>query len=313
MNLQQLQYFLATAERGSFSAAAHALHLSQPSVSEQVRRLEAELGVALFARVGRGIVLTDAGRTLRPHAEAVLQEVQEARESVLAVRELRGGTVSIGTFSTARDYLGSDLVSEFRTRHPNVRVRILGLNSAEAAQDVRDGRLEAAIVALPVDDEGLDVRRVTDDELFFASTVPGHLRKPMTIERMAELPLVMGDASYRLQDPTRRQLAELAQRAGVSLDPVVEVETVATVLDLVAAGAGDTVLERGLLVARGARMSKRIGWVPFADPIMITLAWVTRRDAPLSPAARVMVDLIEERLHRTTARLAGTPRRRLPA
>ena len=90
-------------------------------------------------------------------------------------------------------------------------------------------------------------------------------------------------------------------------------ETVATVLDLVAAGAGDTVLERGLLVARGARMSKRIGWVPFADPIMITLAWVTRRDAPLSPAARVMVDLIEERLHRTTARLAGTPRRRLPA
>ena len=96
MNLQQLQYFLATAERGSFSAAAHALHLSQPSVSEQVRRLEAELGVALFARVGRGIVLTDAGRTLRPHAEAVLQQVQEARESVLAVRELRGGRSASG-------------------------------------------------------------------------------------------------------------------------------------------------------------------------------------------------------------------------
>jgi DNA-binding transcriptional LysR family regulator len=313
MNLQQLQYFLTTAERGSFSAAAHALHLSQPSVSEQVRRLEAELGVALFARVGRGLVLTDAGRTLRPHAEAVLQEVQEARESVVAVRELRGGTVSIGTFSTARDYMGSDLVAEFRRRHPNVRVRILGVNSAEAAQDVRDGRLEAAIVALPVDDEGLDVRRVTDDELFFASTEASHLRTPMTIERMAELPLVMGDASYRLQDPTRRQLAELAQRAGVTLDPVVEVETVATVLDLVAAGAGDTVLERGLLVSRGGRMSKRIGWVPFADPIIITLAWVTRRDAPLSPAARVMVDLIEERLHRTTAELAGTPRRRLPS
>ena len=71
-----------------------------------MRRLEAELGVALFARVGRGLMLTEAGRSLRPHAEAVLEEVQEARESVLAVRELRGGTVSIGTFSTARDYLG---------------------------------------------------------------------------------------------------------------------------------------------------------------------------------------------------------------
>ncbi|HMS61071.1 MAG TPA: LysR family transcriptional regulator [Solirubrobacteraceae bacterium] len=313
MNLQQLEYFLASAERGSFSAAAEALHLAQPSVSEQVRRLEAELGVALFARVGRGLALTEAGRTLRPHAEAVLDEVREARESVVAVREVRGGTVSFGTFSTARDYLGSDLVTEFRRRHPNVRVRILGLNSAEAAQDVRDGRLEAAIVALPVDDDGLDVRPVADDELYFASIHASHLRRPMTIERLSELPVVMGDASYRLQDPTRRHVAELAQRAGVTLEPVVDVETVATVLDLVAAGVGDTILERGLLVARGGGMSKRIGWVPFADPIMITLAFVTRRDAPLSPAARVMVELVEERLRLTAAELAKAPRKRLPS
>lgn len=313
MNLQQLEYFLASAERGSFSGAAAELHLAQPSVSEQVRRLEAELGVALFARVGRGLALTEAGRTLRPHAEAVLDGVREARESVVAVRELRGGTVSFGTFSTARDYLGSDLVTEFRRRHPHVRVRILGLNSAEAAQDVRDGRLEAAIVALPVDDEGLAVRPVADDELYFASIHPSHLRRPMTIERLSELPLVMGDASYRLEDPTRRHVAELAQRAGVSLDPVVDVETVATVLDLVASGVGDTILERGLLIARGGGMSQRIGWVPFADPIMITLAFVTRRDAPLSPAARVMVELVEERLRATSEKLAKAPRKRLPS
>ena len=313
MNLQQLEYFLASAERGSFSAAAEALHLSQPSVSEQVRRLEAELGVALFARVGRGLTLPGAGRSLRPHAEAVLGEVQEARESVLSVRELRGGTVSFGTFSTARDYLGSDLVTEFRRRHPQVRVRILGLNSAEAAQDVRSGRLEAAIVALPVDDEGLEVRRVADDELFFTSIDRDHLRRPMTIERLSELPLVLGDASYRLEDPTRRYITELAQRAGVTVEPVVDVETVATVLDLVAAGVGDSILERGLLVARGAGMSARIGWVPFADPIMITMAFVTRRDAPLSPAARVMIELVEERLRATAAELAKTPRKRLPS
>lgn len=312
MNLQQLEYFLATAERGSFSAAAHALHLSQPSVSEQVRRLEAELGVALFARVGRGLALTDAGRSLRPHAEAVLDAVREARESVVAVRELREGTISFGTFSTARDYLGSDLIAEFRRRHPQVRVRILGLNSAEAAQDVREGRLEAAIVALPVDDEGLSVRRVAEDELFFASSDPAHLRKPMTIERLSELPLVMADASYGLDDPTRRYVAELAQRAGVTIEPVVDVETVAVVLDLVAAGVGDTILERGLLVARGGRMSRRIGWVPFADPIMVALAFVSRRDAPLSPAARVMTELVEARLGRTEQALASAPRRRLP-
>ena len=82
MTLQQLQYFLAAVEHGSFTAAADALHMAQPSLSEQVRRLEAELGVELFARVGPGLVLTEAGLSLRPHAERVVAEADEARESV---------------------------------------------------------------------------------------------------------------------------------------------------------------------------------------------------------------------------------------
>src|SRR4051794_23179920 len=105
MTLQQLEYFLAAVQRGSFSAAADSLHMAQPSLSEQVRRLEAELGVELFTRVGRGLQLTDAGRALRPHAERVLAEVEQARESVVELRELRGGTATFGTFSSARYYL----------------------------------------------------------------------------------------------------------------------------------------------------------------------------------------------------------------
>ena len=104
MTLQQLQYFLAAIEHGSFSAAAGTLHMAQPSLSEQVRRLEAELGVELFTRVGRGLVLTEAGRTLRPHAEDVLAEAEEARDSVMEVREVRGGTVSLGMFGDAPYY-----------------------------------------------------------------------------------------------------------------------------------------------------------------------------------------------------------------
>ena len=103
MNLQQIEYFLAAA-RARLVHAPPPRRCTSPSrrVSEQVRRLEAELGVALFLRVGRGLVLTEAGKTLRPHAEAVLEAVREARESVVAVRELRGGTASFGTFGTAR-------------------------------------------------------------------------------------------------------------------------------------------------------------------------------------------------------------------
>src|SRR3982750_326694 len=107
MTLQQLQYFLAACREGSFSAAAAGMHLAQPSLSEQVRRLETELGVALFQRVGRGLVPTEAGHVLREHAERIVAATEEARESVSAVRELKGGTASFGTFGTSRHYLGT--------------------------------------------------------------------------------------------------------------------------------------------------------------------------------------------------------------
>ncbi|MCU0313119.1 MAG: LysR family transcriptional regulator [Solirubrobacteraceae bacterium] len=312
MNLQQLEYFLAAARLGSFSAAADELHLAQPSVSEPVRRLEAELGLRLFQRAGRGLVLTDAGRTLRPHAEAVLEQLREARESVVAVRELRGGTASFGTFGTAGEYLGADLIAEFRRRHPKVRVRILSLNSAEAAEDVRAGRLEAAIVALPIDDEGLSVRPVAEDELVFVSADAGRLRRPMTIERLAGTQLILPDASYGLADPTRRLLSELAQRAGVTIRPDVDVEEQSTAIELAAAGTGDTVAWRGLLHGGRRKPPARLGWVPFSPRLALTLAFVFRRGAPLSPAARAMVELVEVRLEDTRRRIEGTPPRRMP-
>ena len=165
MTLQQLEYFLAALHDGSFSAAAERLHLAQPSLSEQIRRLEAELGVALFARVGRGIVPTEAGLALRPHAEAALNAVESGRESVIEQRELQGGIATFGTFGTARWYPGTQIVAAFRRRHPKVRVRLVGQNSSEVAAAVRDGELEAGLIALPIDDRGLDVRPIMRDEI----------------------------------------------------------------------------------------------------------------------------------------------------
>src|SRR4051812_22882704 len=114
MTLQQLSYFLAAAGHGSFSAAAEALHLAQPSLSEQIRRLEAELGVALFVRAGRGVELTEAGRLFQPHAERTLGEAQAAAESVREIRELSGGTVTFGFFGGAHHSVLGGLIQDFR-------------------------------------------------------------------------------------------------------------------------------------------------------------------------------------------------------
>ncbi|MGH2917766.1 MAG: LysR family transcriptional regulator [Solirubrobacteraceae bacterium] len=311
MTLQQLQYVLASIEHGSFSAAAEALHLAQPSLSEQVRRLEAELGVVLFARIGRGLVLTEAGRALRPHAEAALAAAEAARFSVSEVRELRGGTATFGTFGTARAYLGSDLVEDFRRRHPNVRVRILGQNSSETVAAVRAGEIEAGVVALPIDDRGLTVRPAMRDEILYASSDPARLRRAMTIARLARAPLILSEAKWGSEDPTRRQLAELAQRAGVTIEPQIEVEDVEVALELAARGLGDAIASR-MVLRRTAE--PQLGWVPFAEPIYDTFAFTWRRDAQLSPATREFVTFAERRLEALAVELrSDPPRRRMPA
>jgi DNA-binding transcriptional LysR family regulator len=296
MTLQQLRYFLGAAEHGSFTAAARSLYIAQPSLSEQIRQLEAELGVDLFARVGRGIVLTEAGKAFRPEAERVLADVERARDTVRGVRELRGGTLSFGMFGTASGSLIADLVGDFRKRYPDVRLRLVGQNSSRVADAVREGRLEAALVVLPVDDEGLEVRPVHREELVVVGRSAERIGKRMTIERLAELPLVLYDAEYGWADPMRRQLAERAQLAGVTLRPAVEVEDLEAAVQLVARGFCDTVIARAVLeTIRGARS---LHAAPFDDPLWETFAFIARRDAPVSPATRAFVELVERRLER---------------
>ena len=313
MTLQQLEYFLAAYRHGSFSAAALELRLAQPSLSEQVRRLEAELGVPLFTRVGRGLKPTEAGETLRPHAERTLAAAEEARDSVVAVRELRGGIATFGMWGTARYDPGTDMVAEFRRRHPDVRVRVIGQNSSEVVEAVRSGDIEAGIVALPIDDRGLDVQPIMRDEIVYASTDPARVRRPVTIEALAEAPLILPDASFGSEDPTRRQLAELAQRVGVSIQPEIDVEDVEAAIELAARGLGDTIVARGILLAMGRRVPKRLGWVPFDEPIYDTFAFIARAHAPLSPASREFLSLARERLSELAKALrTEPPRRRAP-
>jgi DNA-binding transcriptional LysR family regulator len=294
MTLQQLQYFLAAVEHGSFSAAADALHLAQPSLSEQVRRLEGELGAALFVRAGRRLVLTEAGRALRPEAERTLAAAARASHSVAEVRELTGGTATFGTFGDAPSWLVANVAATFRRRHPGVRLRIVGLNSSDVAEEVRAGRVEAAIVMLPIDDAGLDVRPSLSGEVLYASADPERVREPVAIEQLARVPLILYDARWGGQDPTRRALLARAQRAGVRIEPVIEVEGLSSALELAVRGLGDTIVSSS--TRRRSGFPGALHLAPFAEPLEETFAFISRRGTPLSPAARELIALTEQQL-----------------
>jgi DNA-binding transcriptional LysR family regulator len=303
VNLQQLAYFREAVAQQSFSAAAKTLHLAQPSLSEQIRRLEGELGVPLFLRVGRGVVPTEAGRALLPHAERVLAEVEAAREAVRGVRDVRAGTASFGTFSTAVYYLLADLAEAFTERYPGVRLRIVGLNSSAVAADVRAGRLEAGLVVLPVDAEGLDVQPALRDELLYVSAEPHRVRRPVTARELARRPMIFTDASHAADDPTRLQIAARAQEAGVAIEPIVEVEYLSAALDLAARGVGDVLVPA--VVTRNRRFPSGLQSVRFAERVYDTFAFVTRRGATLSPATAALLELAEGLLQELGEDLPG--------
>jgi DNA-binding transcriptional LysR family regulator len=298
VSLHQLRCYLATLEHGSFTAAAAELELAQPSLSEQVRLLEQSLGTPLFQRVGRGLVPTEAATVLRPHAERALISVDEARRAVAEVRDIVTGTVRFGVFGTSRLYLGSDLVTDILEAHPGVRVELVGQNSMEVMEDLRRGRLEAAIIALPIADEGLQVAPVMRDEVVYVSAHKDRLRKPVTPSELAEAPLVLSEVSWGNADSTRRQLARAVQSVGGSLRPRIEVEDIETALAVAATGLADAITARGLLHCFGSRLSPRLGWVPLRPKIYDEFAIVHRRDAELSRATREVVALAVARMKR---------------
>lgn len=293
ITVAQLQYFVSAHEHGSLSAAAAAHYVAQPSVSEQIRRLESALGVRLFVRTNRRLLLTEAGRTFLPHAERALRAVDEAVESVAPVRTLTGGSVAFGTFSSAHHLMHAQLAARFHAAHPDVRLRLVGMNSVQVAESVRSGDLEAGLVALPVDDRGLDVSPVVwSTEAVYLSTSRERTRSPRTIEDVAAAHLVMPEVRWGDMDPTRRQLVSRAQNAGVSLSPALEVESPAVALELAEQGVADTVIS--LALADVLDVGRRLRRVSLDPPVIETFAFVTRRGTVPAPASAILMQLARE-------------------
>ena len=294
MTITQLRAFLLAATLGSFTAAALALGTAQPTVSELVRKLEVEGGLPLFARTGRRLVLTSAGEELLPWARRVVDGVDGARQTLDALRGITGGVASFGVLRNAGYYFLSDLAERFHAERPGVRTRLVGQNSVEVADGVRGGELEAGLAVLPIDNDGLSVTPLLRDEVVWASADPLRLQAPMTIAAIGDAPLILYDAHYGWNDPTRRQLAERAQLIGVRLEPMIEVENVESALVLVARGMGDTLLSRA--VASSAGFPASVGTVSFAEPLFDTIALITREGATLSPATAELARLATEML-----------------
>lgn len=297
LSVHQLTCFLAAYEEGSLTRAAERLGYAQPSVSEQIRTLERSLGVQLFRRVGRGVVPTTVADEMRPHAERVLAALDETQKAVQGVKSFETGTIRFGMFGIARLYAGAGLVADVLARYPGVRVELIGQNSTEVQEDLRRGRLEAAMLAVHnVSSEGMSVTPVAREELVYVSANPERLTTPVTAHRLSQASLVMPETTYRAVDSTRQTLRQMLHETGRNPQTRIEVEDIETAVELVGMGLADTVIPRGAAEQLLPRLAPDAGWVSLRPRQFDTFAVVHRADAVLSPAARLMIELATARI-----------------
>src|SRR6267378_3595552 len=150
MELHQLRYFCAVAETGSFSRAAEQSHVSQPSLSQQILKLEDELGARLFDRLGRSVRLTELGKTFLPRARTVLRELEAAKGDVVEGKEFIGGPVTVGVIPTVAPYFLPPRLTTFARKFPQVRLTVVEEITPVLLDRLRSGTIDVALLALPI-------------------------------------------------------------------------------------------------------------------------------------------------------------------
>jgi DNA-binding transcriptional LysR family regulator len=285
MELHQLRYFVTVVRERTFTRAAERLYLTQPSLSEQIRKLESELGSPLFERLGRTLSLTDAGKAFLPHAERILFEVEQARLRIQEVRGLRRGRLAIGVLPSPSARLLPRFLAEFRHRHPGVKVVLREENKSALFEEmVHDGELDLAIIRLPKRRPDLKSSFLLREPMLVVLP-PGHRlvgRRGVTLAELAEEPFVHMKAGLGL----RELFEDVCRKAGFEPRIVVETGQLSSVLGLVLAGVGITVVPQMAAGPEGRR-------IPIRDVHAYRdLGVIWRQGQPLAPSAAAFLEML---------------------
>lgn len=289
METRQLRHFLAVVEHGSVTAAAAALYLAQPSLSQSLRALEGELGADLFVRTRTGMILTAAGEALREPARQAVRSAEEADRAVRRVVRLEGGRLDVAVPADLVVGPLVPIVARFRELYPDVVVNLIEPDLSGSVVDLlRDARCEIGLDYLPVDDARVETRVLGEQRALLAvpSELAAGMVEPVPFSVLAGLPLVTGSPD----SPFRAHLAGLAADHDTPLRIVAEADHEHGVFLLVTAGAG-----AGLLSEETAAQARRRGAVLLrVDPECRRSYGILTRSDRLSPAARAFVSLAQE-------------------
>jgi LysR family transcriptional regulator, cyn operon transcriptional activator len=249
MTIRQLEMFKAIVDTGRFTGAAEKLHVAQPSVSQQIRQLEEELGVSLFLRLrNRRLMLTDAGRVLNEHANIIFRQCETARIEISALTSEPVGQVRIGLGGHQLTSMLPPALSDFHRRFPKVSVDIVNSTTPQLIASLRSNQLDLAVVNFPVNVRELRTELLFREELVVVVQAKGPLAKQTAIEpaELGRLQLVLYDQSTSM----RRRLDDFFSQHGIRPQISFELSSVEAMKRMVQAGLGATIVPHSAVVGR---------------------------------------------------------------
>ena len=293
MTLTELRYIVAVARERHFGRAASACFVSQPTLSVAIKKLEEELGVLLFERGAGDVAVTPTGRVIVEQAQRVLEEAARIKEIAQAGRDPLAGPLRVGAIYTIGPYLFPRLVPVVRRNAPTMQLIIAENYTHVLATMLKQGEVDAIVVALPFVEQGVEVRPLYD-EPFLVAMPQGHpfeKKKQVSAEELEKESLLLLGAGHCFRDQVL-DLCSKVSRSASGLQRTLEGGSLETIRQMVASGVGITVLPSSS-VAPGSGTSGLIRVRPFAKPVpdrRVALAW--RKSFPRPQAIEVLREAI---------------------
>lgn len=281
MNIRALQYLVTLSEMRHFSKAAEACHVSQPTLSTQVRKIEEELGVQLVERSPRRVMMTQVGREVVERARAVLNEVEAMHQISRQSRDPGTGVFKIGIFPTLAPYLLPHVIPGIRRRFPKLTLQLFEEKTEDVLRLLGQGRLDAGLVALPIPEEltQLEVRVLFEEQFVLAmpDTHPLAKKRRIRVEDLRNQELLLLEDGHCLRD----QALEVCQMVGAEEKMDFHATSMETLRQMVAANTGITLMPC-LAVKPPVAPTENVTIQAFEDPApKRTIAMIWRKSTPL--------------------------------
>ena len=286
MELRHLRYFLAVADHLSFTHAADQLHVTQPTLSHQVKDLEEEIGSTLFDRVGRRVYLTPSGRALREYAQQALNAINSATTAISELEGLTHGTLTLGVFESFSGSLLPPLLAEFSKLHPGVHITVHQLPTGQLEEQLDKGNLDLGIAYSPPATDNVVAENLFEEPLVLVVGA-GH---PLAHKKRIHMSALDGEPLMLLTTafPSRRLLETRFSSVGAKPRIVLEINSVQVTLATVRSMTLATILTE-----RIARTVPGLHCIKLVPTITRTVAIFWRRGGYRTAAARAMAGLIK--------------------